>query len=81
MLLVVDRRGTVRCLYTEAIDLLTLGSLSIRRASQVEPDDQGQWWADLSPVAGPCLGPFALRSEALAAEEAWLQTHRLSSSQ
>lgn len=27
------------------------------------------WWADLTPCGGPVLGPFAKRSEALAAEE------------
>ena len=31
----------------------------IRRASHVEPDEAGRWWADLSPVGGPRLGPFA----------------------
>jgi hypothetical protein len=49
--------------------------MSIRRASHVEPDDDGQWWADLSPVNGPHLGPFAKRSEALTAESSWLEQH------
>ena len=39
-----------------------------RRASHVEPDADGRWWADLSPVAGPRLGPFEVRSAALDAE-------------
>jgi len=47
--------------------------VSIRRASYVEPDDHGQWWADLHPVGGPCLGPFPRRSAALAAELRWLE--------
>ena len=42
------------------------------RASQVEPDQQGRWWADMGPVNGPRLGPYDLRSEALVAEAAWL---------
>ena len=71
-LLVVDGQGTVRCVYSEAIDLAGLGQLRIRRASHVEPDEQGRWWADLSPVDGPRLGPFALRSQALTAEAKWL---------
>ncbi len=62
----------VRCLYDEAIDLAALGRLSITRASHVEPDDAGQWFADLAPVSGPRLGPFDRRSEALEAERAWL---------
>jgi hypothetical protein len=71
----IDRRGQVHALYGEAIDLATLGELTIRRASRVEPDDQGRWWADLAPVGGPTLGPFARRSQALAAEVDWLETH------
>jgi hypothetical protein len=38
MRLVIDARGVVRCLYGEEIELAALGSLSISRASQVEPD-------------------------------------------
>jgi hypothetical protein len=75
--LVVARDGTVRALYTNDIDLRTLGRLHITRASHVEPDHCGRWTVDLSPVGGPVLGPFALRREALAAEVAWLEAHRL----
>ena len=46
----------VRAIYTEDIDLAVLGSLAITRASHVEPDQQGRWWADLSPVDGGVLG-------------------------
>jgi hypothetical protein len=77
MKLVIHADGTIRCLYGEAIPLGELGGLTIQRASHVEPDAQGRWQADLSPVAGPVLGPFATRSEALAAEEAWLVANRL----
>jgi len=72
MILHVDAQGQVVCLYSEAIDLASLGELAIRRASHVEPDDLGNWHADLSPVGGPTLGPCAARSIALAAEAAWL---------
>lgn len=77
MILVIAPDGSARALYSETIDLAALGSLAIRRASAVEPDDRGQWTVDLGPVAGPLLGPFARRSEALAAEIAWLEFHRL----
>jgi len=77
MELLIDRLGTVRCVYAEAIDLSRLGDLSIRRASHVEPDERGQWWADLSPVGGPTLGPFDQRGAALTAERQWLETHWL----
>jgi hypothetical protein len=78
MNLLIDPQGHVHCLYGEAMDLSTLGQLSIRRASHVEPDEQGQWWADLSPVDGPRLGPFGRRSQALEAEAVWLEDHLLS---
>ena len=75
MQLVIDPHGTVRCVYGEAIDLAALGTLSVRRAGHVEPDTQGRWWADLSPVHGPRLGPFPTRSAALDAERSWLEAH------
>jgi hypothetical protein len=77
MQLLVDRHGTVHCLYGETIDLNALGSLAIRRASYVEADDSGRWWADMAPVGGPKLGPFGRRSEALGAETQWLEQHWL----
>jgi hypothetical protein len=65
--------GSVRYLYDEAFDLSTLGHIRIRRASHVEPDEAGLWWADLAPIGGPRLGPYTARSQALAAECAWLE--------
>jgi hypothetical protein len=77
MELVITSHGTVRAVYSETIDLHALGRLDIRRGSHVEPDAQGHWKSDLSPVNGPVLGPFAHRSDALAAEHAWLVAHWL----
>jgi hypothetical protein len=73
MQIIISPGGTVRCIYDEAIDLAALGRLVITRASHVEPTPDGRWQADLSPVAGPVLGPFVRRSEALAAEATWLE--------
>jgi len=78
MQLVIDRQGNVRCVYGEEIDLAALGQVSIRRGSHVEPDAEGKWWADLSPVSGPKLGPFDRRSQALEAEKQWLEEKGLS---
>ena len=75
--LVIRRSGHVRAIYGEAIDLHSIGTPEIRRGSHVEPDANGTWTADLSPVSGPVLGPFTTRSEALAAEVAWLRDHWL----
>ena len=75
MVVVIDSTGTVTTLYTELFDLATLGAQSIARASHVEPDAEGNWFAHV--VDGPTLGPFPRRSDALAAEVAWLTEHRL----
>ena len=72
MELVVGCDGGVRCIYDEALDLRELGKLQITRASHVEPDAEGYWWADMGPSGGPVLGPFRSRTEALGAERGWL---------
>ena len=77
MELVISPGGVIRCIYGEAVDLTALGAVEIQRASHCEPDAAGGWWADLSPVHGPKLGPFGLRSQALAAEVEWLSDHFL----
>jgi hypothetical protein len=75
MELIISSNGTTTCIYDEILDLSTLGRPSIHRASHVEPDERGRWWADLEPVIGPRLGPYTRRSEALAAEREWLEHH------
>ena len=77
MQLVIFSGGVVRTLYSEMLDLAVLGTLQIERASMVEPNMAGEWLADLSPVSGPVLGPFPRRSQALAAEQAWLEANWL----
>ena len=72
MELVVDAGGDIRCIYGEELDLREIGKLQITRASHVEPDRDGFWWADMGPVDGPVLGPFKNRTEALQAETAQL---------
>jgi hypothetical protein len=75
--LVVGPGGKVRAIYAEAIDLAAIGRPAIAHASHVEPDPDGLWLADLTPMNGPVLGPFDRRSAALAAEHAWLEAHWL----
>jgi len=72
MELVVGVDGSARCIYDEALDLREIGKLQITRASHVEPDAEGCWWADMGPSVGPVLGPYGSRSEALRAERGWL---------
>jgi hypothetical protein len=72
----ITPEGSINFIYGDDLnELLAEGSPTVTRASHVEPDSRGQWVADLSPVSGPSLGPFKLRSEALAAEVAWLEEH------
>ena len=76
--MIVRRDGSVRYVYTEEVDQRALaealgGALRIERASHVEPNADGTWSAAM--VGGPVLGPFALRSEALAAEIVYLDRH------
>ena len=76
MELLVGADGVARCIYDEALDLREIGTLKITRASHVEPDAEGYWWADMGPVGGPVLGPYGSRSEALRAERGWLLNAR-----
>ena len=73
MELVVGADGVARCIYGEEVDLREIGKLQITRASHVEPDAEGYWWADMGPVDGPVLGPYDSRSEAVGAERKWLR--------
>ncbi len=73
MKLYISPSGVCSAIYNESLDLHALGRTEIRRASHVEPTAEGRWTADLSPVAGPTLGPFATRRQALDAEVAWLE--------
>lgn len=68
MELVVDAGGGVKCIYDETLDSRALGKLQITRASHLEPDRDGNWWAVMWTVPGP----FGTRREALAAERGWL---------
>lgn len=70
--------GTVVMIYTDEINIAAFGKVrSIARASHVEPTNGNQWAADMGPVGGPVLGPFAKRSEALEAEVKWIEDNIL----
>lgn len=66
--------GNLRFIWNdEFADLAAQGLVDIKRVSHVEPTEDGQWTADMKPASGPILGPFRLRSQALAAEVTWLK--------
>ena len=77
MMITFSENGAAKAIYTEEIDLSVLGKVHHTRASHVEPNEKGEWIADLSPAGGPKLGPFKLRSEAIKEEIKWLETHVL----
>ena len=77
--LFVAADGTARGLYGELIDAGRIGPCTTVRASHVEPAPGGGWTADLNPSGGPVLGPYPLRSDALAAERDWLTRNLLPS--
>jgi len=66
--------GQMVFLYNDELrPLMETGNSEVKRASDVEPTEKGEWTADLIRVGGPVLGPFKFREEALAAEVAWLE--------
>lgn len=75
--LLILSQGIIRAIYTESLAIHSFGHVQIERASHVEPDADGHWWADLEPSRGPRLGPFTHRSQALEAEHDWLTEHVL----
>jgi hypothetical protein len=72
MEIVIKPTGVFIGIYDDAFDYGELGRPSIRRASHVEPDESGGWFADLSLINGPKLGPFNKRNEAIDAELGYL---------
>lgn len=76
MLVEILQDGSMRFLYNDELrGLMATGKSKVERASDVEPNEEGRWTADLTRVGGPCLGPFDLREQALAAEVAWLEAN------
>ena len=73
MSITITPDGNLRFIWDDRLaDLVQAGTPTISRASHVEPAGS-KWTADMAPVNGPVLGPFTLRSEALAAERRWLE--------
>ena len=75
-ILIVIGGGKTTAIYSDALveAFAGEGELKTRRASHVEPCADG-WQADMAPMGGPILGPYALRQTALKAEVAWLEKH------
>lgn len=68
----VNSKGDLTFIYSDEISFLkALGTFSVKRASHVEPTEDGKWTASM--VDGPVLGPFDLRGDALSAEVEYLK--------
>ena len=68
--LVVGADGTISCLWTEAIDLSSLGTMAMRRASTVKFDPARQVWSVDVPDIGEIFAA-ASREACLSYEREW----------
>lgn len=69
----ISKGGTITAIYSDLhADLMAEGKAVVKRASHVEPNENGEWLADMVPVGGGVLGPFHLRQDALDAEHEFL---------
>lgn len=72
---IVARDGMMVMRYTDLLSPRFKAQASqyeVKRASHVEPNENGEWTADMSPLNGPVLGPFTTRAAALKAEAEWI---------
>ena len=65
-----DAKGMVGCLYTEAIDLRSLGKLEITRATDIVFNDAIQQWETRHTTTGEVLFSDPSRASCLAWEQA-----------
>lgn len=72
----VTPSGAWHFIYQERLKpLLGRGHAVMTRASYVNPQSDGSWTADLTPLKGPVLANFPTRQHALDAEEHWITHH------
>ena len=65
--------GNTKSLYSDKLDMRTLGHMTVERASQIEWDEARQTWFVQFPD-GAVLRDFKTRDEALACEILTLQS-------
>ena len=75
---VVNNEGLTSTIYDEKVenfDFEAIGEYRIARAGRVEPDANNNFYVDLSIVdpTAPQLGPFRTKTEAVAAEVAYIE--------
>ena len=73
MLINVLADGNMECLYTDEIDLSSVGTLKISRASKVVFDNVRQGWMVTMLKTGVTIGPYKSRKVAIAEEVKFLE--------
>lgn len=77
----ISPAGKVTQIYEDDDPYQFVGQTTIRRASRVEPTEDGKWEADMSLLGDEHkdvkLGPFDFRTQAIAAEIAYINKHHL----
>ena len=69
MNMLFDADGTVRCLHSDLLPLREIGSMTVRRASNVEFNESSQQWEVLHLRTGAIMFASAVRAECLAWED------------
>lgn len=76
-MLINIKDGCIKHIYNEDIDLSSIGEQQVKRASVVDPEDNGKWFADLSLSGGQKVTGFDKRSDALKYEINYLEENIL----
>jgi hypothetical protein len=68
-IIAISQEGVATFVWSDDLaKLKTEGECKIERVSNVEPNEQSEWMADMMLIGGPILGPFETRQEAIDAE-------------
>ena len=70
-----DAKGEAVFIYEDGHPCLELGRGETKRASHVEPTEDGMWQADMGPVGGSLLEKSNNRANALSKEREWLESY------
>lgn len=79
-MLINIKEGHIKHIYNEAIDLSSIGDMQIKRASVVDPENNGMWSVDLSLSGGKKIEGFVKRSDALKYEIDYIEQNILGDS-
>lgn len=73
MIITISEDGTARCVYTDAFPLRDLGTLSVKRASTIEFNED-RWEVRLASAPGVVAFSHQSRAECLAWEHQQVET-------